>query len=80
MAVHYVAAPKTEKGKISIEKTAKIIEVRGEGLALIDRDGTGDHLAEARYSDDHTVENTFHFADESAPASNGSAPAGGTHK
>jgi hypothetical protein len=74
MPVHYVAPPKTEKGKISINKEAKIIEVRGEDLALLQLDDKGDHLAEAAYSSDPAVENTFHFADESAPASNGAAP------
>jgi hypothetical protein len=82
LAVNYVAAPKTEGGKTSIKKNVKIIEARGENVALLDLDGDGHHhLAEARYSDDPTQENTFHFADEpAAEKSTSGANGAGAHK
>jgi hypothetical protein len=91
MAVKYVAAPKTEKGKISIGD-AVILEVRGEGRALLDltpRNAKGEaadpdkaplghHVAESSYSEDHAQENTFHFADEPATPASGTNGSGKT--
>jgi hypothetical protein len=77
MTVNYVAPKKTEDGKVSIVKGAKIIAVEGEDSARIDIKGDGNHIALAAYSEDHTQENTFHFdkKDEAPAASaNGQSP------
>lgn len=84
--VNYVAAPEKEGGKVTI-KPAKIIDVISQpsedkpGAVRLDfsttKEGEGTHTAVANYSEDKTVENTFHSADEPAapakPSPNGSA-------